>query len=133
MAWRFSWLKRHRPCLTGLELGLMLMVCSVTSRETPDISSGLHTKMSLLHRRKSTSSPSYLGLKPAPIWTVWVGSSTSICTALASSATLKVSNEEGMVRPIEKGGLLRHSSLSSVVATVATASSILFCSQSNAR
>jgi hypothetical protein len=67
MARRFSWLKRHRPCLTGFEPGLLLTVCSVTSWETPDISSELHTNMSLLHQRKSTSSLSYLGFKLALI------------------------------------------------------------------
>jgi hypothetical protein len=55
MARCFSLLKHRRPCLTGFELGLMLRVCSVTFREMVDISAELHTNMSLLHRRKSTS------------------------------------------------------------------------------
>jgi hypothetical protein len=98
MAWRFSWLKQHRPCLTSLEPGLTL--------------------------RKSLRSPSYLGLKPVPIRMVLTKSSVSICTALASSAALKASDKEGMVELVEEGGVLRHKSVSSVVAA---ASSMLFC------
>jgi hypothetical protein len=55
MAWHFSLLKHRRPCLTGFQPGLMLRVCSVTSREMVNISAGLHTNMSLLRRRKSMS------------------------------------------------------------------------------
>jgi hypothetical protein len=53
--------------LTGHEPGLMLRVCSVTSRETPSISARIHANMSLLRRRKMMSSLSYLGLNPTPI------------------------------------------------------------------
>jgi hypothetical protein len=74
----------------------MLKVYSVTFWETPNISTGLHANMSLLRRRKSMSALFYLGFKPAPIWMVLVGSSASICKALASLPTLKVSDEGGM-------------------------------------
>jgi hypothetical protein len=104
----------------------------MTSWETPDISAELHAKRFLWHWRKSMSSPSYLGLKMAPIWMVWARSSASICTALASSATLKASDEEGMAGPVEEGSVLRHSSLSVVTATAVVDSSLLFFSQSNA-
>jgi hypothetical protein len=67
MVLRFSSLKRRRPCLTGLDPGFMLRVCSETSQKMPDMSVGLHTKMALLHRRKSMSLPSYFRFKPAPI------------------------------------------------------------------
>jgi hypothetical protein len=86
----------------------MLRVCSVTSRGTPDISTGLHTNMSLLCWGKLTSSPSYLGFRLFPIWTVLVGSSMSICIYLASSTALKVLDEVGMVRLVEGGGTRRH-------------------------
>jgi hypothetical protein len=66
MALCFSSLKRRRPCLTGLDPGLMSRVCSAISQETLIMSVDLHTKMSLLHRRKLTNSPSPFGLKPAP-------------------------------------------------------------------
>jgi hypothetical protein len=67
-------------------------VCSMTSRETPNISTGLHTNMSLLCWSKSMSSLSYLGFKLAPICTVLAGSPASICTALVSSSALKAPN-----------------------------------------
>jgi hypothetical protein len=67
----------------------MLRVRSVTSLEMLGIFAGLHTNMSLLQWRKSTSSLSYLGSRVAPIFTVLARSPASICTALASSATLK--------------------------------------------
>jgi hypothetical protein len=47
-----------------------------------------------------------------------------------SSAALMVLNVEGMAGSAREGSTLRHNSLSSVVATVAGASSMLFCSQS---
>jgi hypothetical protein len=74
------------PYLTGFEAGLMLRVCSVTTREMLDISVELHTNRSLLHRRKSMNSLPYLGFKPTSILMVLAGSSVLICTALASSA-----------------------------------------------
>jgi hypothetical protein len=100
----------------------------VTSRETLGISPGLHANMSLLHRRKSTSSLSYLGFKLALIWMVLAGSSASISTALASSAALKVSDEGGMAGPSDAKVALRLSSLNSTVATATEPSSRLSCS-----
>jgi hypothetical protein len=53
------------------------------------------------------SSLSYSGFKPAPIWTILVGFLESICTALASSAALKVSDEgaqSGRMTPRVLGG-----------------------------
>jgi hypothetical protein len=100
----------------------------MTSWGTPNISSGLHTNISLLHQRKSMSSPSYLGFRLAPIWTVLAGSSTSIYTALASSATLKALDDAGMVGPVKGGDTWRHNSLSLVVVTMVAASSMLFYS-----
>jgi hypothetical protein len=58
-------------------------------------------------------------------------SSTSICMTLASSAALKVLDEEGMTGPVKVGSTQQHDSLSSVVATAVVANSILFHSQSN--
>jgi hypothetical protein len=125
VARRFSWLKHHMPCLTGLKPGLMLRVCSVTSQETPDISTGLHANISLLHQRKSTSSLSYLGSKLAPIYMVLAGSPTSICTALASSAALKVPDIRGMAGLSSAEGTQKLSSLNSVVTTIEAAGSML--------
>jgi hypothetical protein len=51
---------------------------------------------------------------------------------LVSSAALKVSDVEGMVRSAKEGGSLRHNSFSSVVATMVAANSMLFYLQSNA-
>jgi hypothetical protein len=67
------------------------------------------------------SSPSYLGLKSAPIWTVLVRSSVLICTALASSAALKAPGMEGMAGPVEEDGALRHNSPSSTAVTMMAA------------
>jgi hypothetical protein len=61
------------------------------------------------------------------------GSLVLICTALASSVTLKALDEEGMAGPVVEGGTQRHISLSSVVAIVVVANSMLFCSQSSTR
>jgi hypothetical protein len=105
----------------------------MTSRGMPNISTELHTNMSLLHQTKSMSSPSYLGFRSASISMVLVRSSTSICMALASSAVFKALDEVGMARLVEVGSTQRHSSLSSTMVTAAVASSMLFCSQSNAR
>jgi hypothetical protein len=58
-----------------------------TSRETPDMSTGLHAKTYLLRRRKDTSSPFYL----------------------ASLAALKVRDLEGMFGSAEEGCTLMYS------------------------
>jgi hypothetical protein len=79
------------------------------------------------------SSLSYLGSRVAPIYTVLVGSMASICTALASSAALKASDVGGMARPSGTEGTHWLSTLNSVVVTMASASSMLSCSQSSAR
>jgi hypothetical protein len=107
----------------------MLMVCSATSRETPDIFAKLHANMLSLRQRKSTRSLSYLGFKPSLIWTVLAGSSASICTALASTTALKASDEGGIAGLGDDEVAWRLSSLNSVVATVAAASSMLSYSQ----
>jgi hypothetical protein len=78
------------------------------------------------------SSPSYLGFRPAPIWTILVGSSSLICTVLASSTPLKELEEAGMAGLVEGGGTQRHSSLCLGAAIVAIASSMSFYSQSSA-
>jgi hypothetical protein len=123
----FSLLKRHKPCLIGLEPGLMLCVCLVTSWETPGISSGLHANISLLCWRKSTSLLSYLRPKLAPICMVLARSPASICMYLASSSVLKMADVVGIARLGGTVGIRRLSSLSSAV------SSMLSYSQSSAR
>jgi hypothetical protein len=112
---------------------LMLRVCLVTSWETPGISSGLHANISLLRWRKSTSLLSYLRPKLAPICMVLARSPASICMYLASSSVLKMANVVGIARLGGTVGIRRLSSLSSAVATVAAASSMLSYSQSSAR
>jgi hypothetical protein len=52
--------------------------------------------------------------------------------ALAYLTVLKVLDVEGMAGLAKEGDALRHNSFSSVAATVAATSSMLFCSQSNA-
>jgi hypothetical protein len=76
--------------------------------------------MSLLHSRKSTSSPSYLGFKLAPIWMVLVGSSASICMDLAFSTTLKTPDEGGIAGPgdVEVSWRLRSLNLATAAATL---------------
>jgi hypothetical protein len=68
-----------------------------------------------------------------PIWTVLASSLESICTALASFTALKVLGKEGMAGLVKEGRAWRHNSLSSVMAIVAWASSMLFYTQTNAR
>jgi hypothetical protein len=133
MARCFSWLKHHMPCLTGLELGLMLRVCLVTSRGTPGISTGLHANISLLHRRKLVSTLSYLGSRLAPICTILAGCSVQMCTTLASLSVLKTLDVEGMAGSSGVVGTQRLSSLSSALTTAIAASSMLSSLQSSAR
>jgi hypothetical protein len=71
------------------------------------------------------SSPSYLGVKLAPIWTVLAGSSVSICTTIASSATLKTPDEGGMAKSGSTEVAWRLISLYSAMMTVMTISSML--------
>jgi hypothetical protein len=110
----------------------MLRVCSVTPRETLDISAGLHANMSLLHQRKSMSSLSYLGSEFAPICTVLAGSLASICTTLESSGTLKVLDVDGMAGWSGIEGTQRLSSLK-LAATTIEAATMLSYSQFSAR
>ena len=70
MALRLSLSKRRKPCFTSLEPALMFKECSATSLGMPGMSEGFHAKMLLFARRKSTSAPSYLGDRVAPIRTV---------------------------------------------------------------
>jgi hypothetical protein len=53
--------------------------------------------------------------------------------ALASFTALKVLGKEGMAGLVKEGGAWRHNSLSSVMAIVAWASSMLLYTQTNAR
>jgi hypothetical protein len=62
---------------------------------------------------------------------ILAGSSASICTALASSAALKVPDEGGMAGPVKIDGSRRLSSLSSTAVTMTMDNSMLFCSQSS--
>jgi hypothetical protein len=101
----------------------------VTSQDTPNISTRLHANMSFLCQRKSTSSLSCLGFKPAPILMVLTGSSVSICNSLASLAALKVLNEEGMARLVEVGGAWRLCSLSLIMTTEVATNSMFFTIQ----
>jgi hypothetical protein len=64
------------------------------------------------------SSFSYLGSKLALICMIFVGSLTSICMALASSAALKAPDVGGMAKLSGIKGTRRLSSLSSVVVTI---------------
>jgi hypothetical protein len=73
------------------------------------------------------------GAEVGPTWMVMARSSVSICMALASSVALKVPDVEGMAVLAKEGGALRHNSFSSAVVTTLVTSSMLFCSQSNAR
>jgi hypothetical protein len=120
------------PFLIGLELVLMLRVCSATSQETADISAELHTNMSLLCWRKSTSSLSYLGFQLAWICTVLSGFLASICMPFAYSSTLKMLDVRGIVGLSGAIGNQTLSSRNLTVATAAAASSMLSCSYFNA-
>ena len=69
VALQFSSSKRRRCCFTGLEPFLIFKACSATSLGMPDMSKGLHTKMSLLARRKSASTLFYLEKSVVPMRT----------------------------------------------------------------
>jgi hypothetical protein len=56
---------------------------------------------------------------------VLVGSSVSICMALASSTAFKALDEGGLARPGDAYGSRRLSSLNSIAAIVAAANSML--------
>ena len=71
IALRLSSLKRRRNCLTGLNLGSMLRVCSVSSLGTPGMSKGFHAKMSRFSRMNSMSVLSYFGSRLALILNYW--------------------------------------------------------------
>jgi hypothetical protein len=76
------------------------------------------------------SSLYYLGSKLAPICTILVGSPTSICTALASSVTLKAPDVRGMAVLSGVEGSQELSSLDSAAVTAAASSSMPSYSQS---
>jgi hypothetical protein len=67
MALHFSLSKRRRHYVTSLEPGLIFKACSGTSLGMPSISEGFHAKISLLARRKLTSTLSYLGESVVPM------------------------------------------------------------------
>jgi hypothetical protein len=76
MTLRFSSSKRRKRCFTGLEPAQISKVCSVTSLGMTGISEGLHAKMSMFARRKSTITVSYLGSRVALMlnaFSLWVG------------------------------------------------------------
>jgi hypothetical protein len=98
-------------------MGLMLRVCSATSRDTPIVSAGLHVNMSLLHWRKLTSSLSYLGSRLAPICKVLAGFSVLMGTAVASSSALKMLDVGSIPGLSDVVGNQRLCSLSSTAVT----------------
>jgi hypothetical protein len=104
----------------------------MTSRETPSISTGLHTNRSWLHWRKSTSLLSYLRSKLDLIYTVLVGLSMSICTALVSSPMLKTLGVGGIPGLSGVTGKQRLRSLSSAIVIAVAASLMVLCSLSSA-
>src|SRR4051812_11436651 len=63
----FSSDRRRRGCLTGFASDWTCNLCSANSVGTPGMSLGDHAKMSRFSRRKSTSSPSYLLSRFAPM------------------------------------------------------------------
>ena len=63
----FSSDSRRRGCLTGFASARTCSLCSAKSFGTPGMSFGDHAKMSRFSRRKSTSSPSYLLSRFAPM------------------------------------------------------------------
>ena len=65
IALRLSSLNRRRNCLTGLNFGSILRVCSASSLGTPGMSEGFHAKMSRFSRMNSMSALSYLGSRLA--------------------------------------------------------------------
>src|SRR3954469_9922502 len=101
MARRRSSLKGRSNCLTGRTLGSALSLCSASSLGTPGMSEGFHAKMSLFSRRNSMSAPSYAGLMPVPIVTVWLElpgtSSTVLVCVVASKAEVLPPSELGFL------------------------------------
>ena len=63
----FSYDSRRRGCLTGFASARTCSLCSAKSFGTHGMSFGDHAKMSRFSRRKSTSSPSYLLSRFAPM------------------------------------------------------------------
>ena len=73
----FSSDRRRKGCLTGLASGRTCNLCSAKSVGTPGMSLGDHAKMSRFSWRKSTSSPSYLLPRFAPMTACLSGCSGS--------------------------------------------------------
>jgi hypothetical protein len=67
----------------------------------------------------------WTGCNPVLIWMVLVGSSVSICMALASSTAFKALDEGGLARLGDAYGSRRLISLNSIAAIVAAANSML--------
>jgi hypothetical protein len=89
MALRFSSSKRRRCCFMGRAPARMSSECSATSLGMPGMSEGLHAKISVFARRKSTSTASYLGSSSESILTFLLvsllGSRETDLTASAGS------------------------------------------------
>ena len=84
----FSSDSRRRGCLTGFASARTCSLCLAKSFGTPGMSFGDHAKMSRFSRRKSTSLPSYLVLRLAPMVTHRLGFAGSSGTCLVSLAGL---------------------------------------------
>jgi hypothetical protein len=68
IALRFSSSNRRRGYLTGRAPARISSECSATSLGMSGMSEGLHAKTSAFARREPTSTASYLGSSPEPIW-----------------------------------------------------------------
>ena len=79
---------RRRNCLTGLNFGSILRVCSASSLGTPGMSEGFHAKMSRFSRMNSMSALSYFGSKLALMMNCLDESPGTKSTILVSSADL---------------------------------------------
>ena len=88
IALRLSSLKRRRNCLTGLNFGSILRVCSASSLSTPGMSEGFHAKMSQFSRMNSMSALSYFGSRLALMLNCLDESPGMKSTSLVSSADL---------------------------------------------
>ena len=92
MALRLSSLKQQRNCLTGLNFGSTLRVCSASSLGTLDMSEGFHAKMSRFSWMNSMSALSYFGSILALILNCLDESPGTKSTSLVSSADLNFNN-----------------------------------------
>ena len=85
-----SSLKGRRNCLTDLNFGSTLRVCSASSPGTPSMSEGFHAKMSRFSRMNTMSALSYLGSRLALILNCLDESPGTKSTNLVSSANLNI-------------------------------------------